>query len=193
MGVSSVTQIQNSALIKLGAELIASEDDENKRARLVKEQYPKVRNDLLRAHPWKFARTRVELAPIDPAPADYTNFDYDYVFQLPNDCLRVIGTNLCDIDMWDVEDRYLLANSTPIIIKYIKQVTNVTKFDDNFCECLAWALAADIAYALTQNVAREAAAQKAFKDKLAEARSFNAQEGSGPRVSADNFLKVRRY
>ncbi len=193
MGVTTVTQIQNSALIKLGAELINSEDDENKRARLIKEQYPKVRDDLLRAHPWKFARTRVELAPIDPIPDEYSSFDYDYVFQLPSDCLRVIGTNLCDTDQWDVEDRFFLANTTPVIIKYIKQVTNVTKFDDNFCECLAWALAADIAYALTQNVARETSAQASFKAKLAEARSFNAQQGSGPRVSADNFINVRRY
>lgn len=192
MGVTSVTQIQNSALIKLGADLINSEDDENKRARLVKEQYPKVRDDLLRAHPWKFATTRINLSPIDPKPANF--FDYDNVFQLPADCLRVIGTSLCDTEQWTVEDRYFLCNneSAPII-KYIKQVTNVSKFDDNFCEVLAWAIAADIAYALTQNVARETSARASYKDQLTTARSFNAQQGSGPRVAADGFVNSRRY
>lgn len=193
MGVTSVTQIQNSALIKLGAELINSEDDSSKRARLLKEQYPKVRDDLLRGHPWKFARTRVELTPIDPIPTGYGDFDYDFVFQLPSDCLRVIDTNLCDSEPWDIEDRYFLSNQSPVIIKYIKQVTNVTKFDDNFCEVLAWALAADIAYALTQNVSREQEAKKSYEAKLREARSFNGQQGSSPRISGDDILNSRRY
>ncbi len=191
MGVTSVTEIQNSALIKLGAERINSEDDSNLRARLVKEQYPKVRDSLLRSHPWKFARTRVALTPVSPTPDGF--YDFTYVFQLPADCLRVIDTNLCDIDPWDIEDRYFLANSTPVTIKYIKKVTNVTKFDDNFCEVLAWALAADIAFALTNQVTREQAAQKSYRDALMEARSFNAQQGSSKRVSADNFLNARRY
>lgn len=191
MGVTSVTQIQNSALIKLGAEQINSEDDLNKRARLVKEQYPKVRDDLLRAHPWRFAVARVALSPISPTPDDF--FDFDYVFQLPADCLRPIGNDLCDTEEWAVEDRYFVCNQSTVTLKYIKKVENVSKFDDNFCEVLAWCLAADIAYALTQNVARESAAQASRDKALMTARSFNAQQGSPPRVSADDFVRVRRY
>lgn len=191
MGVTSVTQIQNSALIKLGAEQINDEDDANKRARLVKEQYPKVRDDLLRAHPWRFAVARVALTPISPKPDNF--FDFDYVFQLPSDCLRPIGNNLCDTDPWAVEDRYFVCDQATVILIYIKQVTNVSKFDDNFCEVLAWCLAADIAYALTQNVAREQSAQGSRDKALMTARSFNAQQGSPPRVSADGFVRARRY
>lgn len=191
MSVTSETQIMNSALIKLGVDRINSEDDNNLRARLVKEQYPKVRDALLRAHPWKFAQTRVQLSPISPKPDGY--FDYSQVFQLPDDCMRVIETNLGPNAHWAIEDRLLLTNSTPVTIKYIKRVTNVSKFDDNFCEVLAWALAADIAYALTGQVARETSAKQSYAATLMEARSFNAQQGSAPRVVADNFLDARRY
>lgn len=190
MGVTSVTQILNSALIKLGAERIISEDDGSTRARIVKEQYPKIRDQLLRSHPWAFARARASLALVDPVPANV--WDYDYVYQLPNDCLRVIQTNLCDDDAWAIEDRYLLCNVSEVKIRYIKKVTDVAKFDDNFCEVLAWALAADIVYALTQSTSREENAKSIYEKMLMEARSFNAQQGSVQRVVADDWLNARR-
>lgn len=191
MGVTSVTDIQNSALIKLGAERIGSENENNNRARLVKEQYPKIRDDLLRAHPWKFARTRAELVPISPKPNNFP--EWLHVFQLPSDCLRIILTSLPDTAPWDTEQGKFLANETPVTIKYIQRVTNVTLFDDNFCEVLAWALACDIAYALTQSSAVKTVADASYKMKLMEARSFNAQQGSSPRVSSDDILNSRRY
>lgn len=191
MGVTSVTQIQNSALIKLGAERIISEDDESVRARLVKERYAPLRDDLLRAHPWKFARGRESLALIDPVPTTFSGWDFDYIFQLPSDCLRVIETNLFTDEEWNVEGRYLACNSSTVMIKFIKKIEDVSKFDDNFCEVLAWSLAADIAYALTQSTAREESAKASFEKKLMEARSFNAQQGSVQKVIADDWLNAR--
>lgn len=191
MSVTSETQIMNSALIKLGAERIISPDDESVRARLVKERYPVLRDDLLRAHPWKFARGRVALGLIDPIPVTFSSWDFSYVFQLPSDCLRVIEANLNTNEEWAVEDRYLACNSSEVMIKYIRKLTDVSKFDDNFVEVLAWSLAADIAYALTQSTAREDSAKASFEKKLMEARSFNAQQGSVQRVIADDWLNAR--
>jgi hypothetical protein len=191
MAVSSSTEIMNSALIKLGLERIGSEDDASNRARLMKEQYAKRRDSLLRAHPWRFATARVELALVDPEPTAYAEAEYEYVYQLPTDCLRVIGTSLDPLDDWAVEDRYFLCNSSEVWIKYIKRVTDVSKFDDNFCEVLALDLAADLAFALTQSVAREETAKAEREKALAEARSFNAQQGSVPRVVAEDWLNSR--
>jgi hypothetical protein len=182
----------NSALIKLGAERIISEDDESVRARLMKEQYPKLRDALMRSHPWKFARGRASLALIDPIPTTFSGWDFQYVFQLPADCLRVIETNLCNDEEWSVENPYLACNSSEVLIKYIKKITDVTKFDDNFCEVLAWYMAADVAYALTQSTAREQAANAGFEEALMTARSFNAQQGSVQRVISDDWLTARR-
>lgn len=187
----------NSALIKIGAERISTAGDQNNRARLVSEQYPKIRDALLRAHPWKFAIRRVVLAPVADADIDPDNDlwpEFTYVYQLPSDVARVLG--LIDKsyqEIWDVEDQYLLANTSPLAIRYVKQITDVTKFDDSFCEVLAWAIATDIAFALTGKEALAADAEKKYKFELSQARSFNAQQGSVKRVISDEWDDARRY
>ncbi len=191
MGVSSETQIMNSALSKLGAERISSPDDQNNRARLMKAQYPILRDAATRAHPWKFATTYVELAEISPTPADI--FDFDHVFQLPIDCLRVIKTDLCPEDEWEeIKGRRIACNVSTLFVKYISKVTDVTKFDDDFVEYLALMLAADTAYAITQNATLQGLLEQKAEKKLKEARSFNAQIGSVPKVYADEWLNSRR-
>lgn len=192
MAVTSVTQIQNSALIKLGAERIISEDDNSNRAKLVKEQYPKVRDMLLRSHPWKFATYRATLAEVTPKPD--TVFDFDHVFALPADCLRVIETSLTAVNYlsrWQIEGRQLMCDSEAVTIKYIGRVADVSQFDDNFCEVLALALADDISYAITQSTSLRDSIKKDYNSALMVARSFNAQQGSVQRVEAEEFINSR--
>jgi hypothetical protein len=190
MGASSETAIMNSALVKIGAERIVTPDDDSNRARLVKNQYPLVRDHLLRGHPWKFATARALLTALVPTPDNV--WDYSFAFTLPSDCMRVLKTDLQDLDVWNVENgRQLVANQNPVRIQYVKRVTDVAQFDDNFCEVLAWGLAADIAYALTQSTQQKESAEKSYQRALAEARSFNAQQGSPPRVVADQVFNSR--
>lgn len=59
---SSDVAICNSALIKLGVAEITSLSQNVKRAQLCDEQYPKVRDELLRNHVWNFAIKRKVLA-----------------------------------------------------------------------------------------------------------------------------------
>ena len=59
---SSEVAICNSALIKIGAAEITSLSDVNKRAQLCNEQYSKLRDELLRSHPWNFAIARKVLS-----------------------------------------------------------------------------------------------------------------------------------
>lgn len=192
MGVASKTTIQNSALIKLGAERIGSEDDDNKRARLVKERYPVVLKELLRSHPWNFAISYVELSAVDPTPDDV--FDYDYVFQLPSDCIRVLSTDLCADEHWEeIEGLRIACNSSVLKVKFVKDITDTSKFDDSFVEVLAWALAADLAYAFTQSSQQLETVQKTYEAKLRVARSYDAQVGSVRQVQATEWINARRY
>ena len=190
MAATSAVEIMNSALIKLGAERIITPDDANLRARLVKEQYPKVRDALMRSHPWRFSTGYKALAAIDPMPADI--FGYSYAFQLPADCSRVFNTNLDSMSDWEESESMLLCNESSVSVRYSKRVADVTKFDDSFCEVLAYALAADIAFALTQSVSRAEDAEKKFRYELAQARSQSAQVGSVKRVISDDWLSTRR-
>lgn len=192
MGVASKTVIQNSALIKLGAERIVSDDDSNNRARVIKERYPVVLQEVLRSHPWRFATSYVELAAVSPTPTDL--FEYDYAFQLPSDCLRVIGTNLCSSDAWEeIEGLRIACNVSELKVKFIKYVTDTSKYDANFCELVAWALAADVAYAITQSTAQAESMKAGYENKLKTARSFSAQVGSVKQVEASEWVNSRRY
>ncbi len=191
MAVTSEVEIVNSALNKIGAERINALTDENSRARLCANQYPIVRDALVRSHPWNFAIAYASLAEVTPTPSEV--FDYGAVFDLPSDCARVLSTDLGDEAKWEVVDQnYLACNATSVRIKYIKRVKDVTKFDDNFIEALAYALAADIAFPLTKNVSLQERMVKMASDVLRPTRSYDAQVGSVRRVVADTFITSRR-
>jgi len=62
--MSEVIDIINSTLIKLGAQVITQSEYDNgtnKRARITKEQFPKIRDHILRQHPWNCVVRRAKL------------------------------------------------------------------------------------------------------------------------------------
>jgi hypothetical protein len=102
----------------------------------------------------------------------------------------VYGTDLGDAD-WKVEGGKLLCNYSSVSIKYIKQVTDTSLYSAYFVETLACALAAAVAYTLTQSTSLKESAEAAFERQLRVARSYDAQEGFGDRVYADSWLNSR--
>lgn len=186
MAVSEVA-IANSALAKLGDYRIVSLNDATPQAKLLKEQFDKVRDDLLRSHPWNFAIERVQLAALSSTPT----FGFTYEFQLPTDCIRVLETSE-DEDNWQKEGNKIRADYAPIYIKYIKKVEDPGLWDANFSEVFATKLAADVCFAITQNVALKSQLFAEYEQKLREARSFDGQEGSTRQVYARQWLNSRR-
>lgn len=187
MASNSETDICSSALLKIGQEAITSLSDNTPRARACSIAYNKVRDQLLRSHPWNFAVQRVELGEIDEDP----EYDYAHQFELPVDCLRVLDTDLSEGEAWEIEGTRLMCNSSSVKILYIKQITTVADFDQNFAEVLSWAIAKDIAYALTGSLEVVQYATQGYTQALREARSFNAQESSPQRVQANTWLNTR--
>ena len=184
MAITAVS-ICNSALLKIGAQRIASLDENNKRAISCKEQYEKNRDDVLRSHPWNFALKRVALSLLTTTPA----FGFDYEFQLPTDCLRVIS-----IDprvKHSIEGRKLLADETSISMLYISKITDTNLYDPNFVEALALRLASDLAYPLVQSVNLKQELLKEYQEFIRDARTFSAQEGSADDFMEDYFLNAR--
>lgn len=188
--VTSETEICNSALIKIGAQRILSIEDNSERARLLKEQYHKLRDELLYSHPWGFAISRATLAEDVTSP----EFEWSHRFLLPLDCLRVISTDIPkDNGEWAIEDgRYLMCHYSTVKIKYVKRITDVSKFTPGFAELLACAIAKEICYSITQSVTLRDSMLKQYERALATTRSFNAQESQGERVYADSWLHSRR-
>ena len=188
----SAVDICNSALIKIGANTIGSLSESTKSARLCNQMYDTLRKKLLRSHLWNFSIFRKQLGKTVNTPG----FGYTSEFLLPSDCLRVLETDLGYGSEWDVEHNedgqsVLVCNSGDVRIKYVKDITDPTDFDPTFSESLSYLIAANIAYALTQSRTVQSDMKALFKAEVAEARSFNAQEGSVKTVQADEWLDVR--
>ena len=80
----TTVELCNAALLKLGAEPIASLDDASVEADCAKRLYPFVRDGLLVAHPWSFtlATARLEADPEPPLA------EFSHSFSLPGDHLE---------------------------------------------------------------------------------------------------------
>lgn len=189
---STEVEIANSALIKVGAQLITSLNDNVKGARIIKEQLPKLRDELILSHPWNFAIKRVELAALVTAPIQLQEpDDFRYQLQLPNDVLRVLDTDILFPQPWQIEGDKLLANNNTVKIKYLAQITDPSKWTATFSEVLSLRLAADVSYSLVQSVTLSQQLYALFERKLGEARSYDAQEGRVKRVESDEIFNRR--
>ena len=66
---TSVVQIVNNALVRIGANAILTLTEDSEAARAANLIYEQVRDSCLRDHVWNFAVNRVELAQNSTAPA----------------------------------------------------------------------------------------------------------------------------
>lgn len=186
MSVSEAT-ICNRALTFLGANRISSLEDDSLEAKLCKEFYADIRDELLRSHPWKFALERTTLAVSSTTP----EWGWDYKFPLPADCLRVVEMYGQEQDNWSEEGRFLMTDSSECKIKYIKKMTEVGRFDTSFTAVLALDIAIALTYALTTSEGTRDGLVKFRELKIKEARTYSAQSAVGDRVYADDWLNSR--
>lgn len=188
---SSEVKICNSALIKVGAEMITALSDDNKRARACNEQFAKCRDEVLSSHPWNFTIARAEFSQTVNTPA----WNWTYEYAIPSDVLRIL-----EIDTsapWAVEvnpvsgSKVVVTDSSDCFAKYIRKTTDTTLWTPYFDEVLATRLAADLAYHLVQSTTLMQTLTDLYMRMLAQARSFDAQEGTPPEVEANDWLDSR--
>lgn len=187
MAISQVS-IANSALVKVGADRISSLSEDTRAAILINAIFEQIRDQVLRDHPWNFAMTRAALAPNATEPA----FEYDYTYDLPNDCLRVYRTFPDTID-YVVEGRTILTDEAETLyVQYIYRHEDPSAWSADFAEAFAWKLASEVAYPLTQSLALAGTCREEYKRVLAEARSIDGSEGILRGLQADVWTDARR-
>lgn len=187
---TSAVEICNSALVKIGAKRITALSENSPEARLCQEQYEKVRDDLLCSHPWNFAIKRVTLTATTNTPA----FGYAYEFNVPSDCLRVLNLGEYPeevIIQWRREGDKILCDDSSVHLQYIAKETDVSKYPAYFVEVLAFRLAYDICYSITQSTTLKEMMRQDFLLAIRDARTFDAQESSVRQVYAKDFFNVR--
>jgi hypothetical protein len=162
---SSVLQICNLALGRLGAQSILDLNGTQKEAQACRLFYQTALDEVLRTHPWNFAVRRQMLT----SEAQEPSFGWSNAYVLPADCLRVLDLNdmheFCDPPRWQIEGRSLLCDQEEAHIRYITRDADPTHYDALFVAALAAKLAALIAKKITgsDNIA---GAQLAEYEKL---------------------------
>ena len=187
--MASKVDICSNALLLLGAQPINSLEEENDRARLASNLYDGVKLAVLRAHPWNCCVTRVALSPLAAAPA----FDYSYQFTLPPDCAKVlqVGEYTTEVD-YRIERGKILSNDVAIYLKYISFEVSEGSFDPLLVEALKYAMASQMAYAITQNASLAELMEGKYQIVLREARSVDGQDDP-PETMGDNALYASRF
>ncbi len=118
------------------------------------------------------------------------DFEWDFAYDLPSDCLRVVEIYPGDID-FTVENSQILSDEDGIDVNYIFRNDDPSSWDSCFAEALAWKLAHLISYALTQSASLVGICEKSYEKKLSEARSMDGAEGVLKGLEADFWLKAR--
>ena len=181
---TSVVQIVNNALVKIGANAILTLTEDTEAARAANLVYDQIRDACIRDHVWNFAVNRVELAQNSTAPA----FGFSYQYNLPSDCLRVLQMDDMST-LYKIEGGKLLTDDGTAKILYLARVEDVNLFDAMFIEAYSLRLAADIAYDITASQTVAGNAETKYAAKLQQARLIDAQESLS--ASEQTWLDAR--
>ena len=191
--MASVVDICNSALNLLGASTITALTDDSKNARLCNQRYEPIRNRIFRSHAWNCLTKRVQLAQDSTAPV----IEYANQYTLPSDCLRVLKIHTgttdsieSDID-YVVEGRKVKTNEGTVYLVYIALDTDPNNYDTYLQEAISAAIAADIAYAVTNNATLAKNYLATAEERLREARFVDATENSLGTVESNEFTDAR--
>ena len=191
--MASVVDICNSGLNLLGASTITALTDDSKNARLCNQRYEPIRNRIFRSHAWNCLTKRVQLAQDSTAPV----IEYSYQYTLPSDCLRVLKIHTGTTDSIEssidyvVEGRKVKTNEGTVYLVYIALDTDPNNYDTYLQEAISAALAADIAYAVTNNATLANNYQTTADERLREARFIDATENSLGTVESNEFTDAR--
>jgi len=189
--MASIVDICNMGLILIGDQVIENLSDNNDRAIVANLFYQDTVDAVLRAHPWGFAKTRVELAQASGTP----EFGWDYHFTLPASplCLRVLEVEEDSPGQipYSIEGGKLLCDESTLSILYIAQITDTGLFDSLFTDTLAARLAMAFAMALTKQKKLIELAANVYDMKIREAQTVDGLESTKKEIYNDTLISVR--
>ena len=191
--MASVISICNSALNLLGASTISALTDDSKNARLCNQRYEPIRNRVFRSHAWNCLHKRVQLAQNSTAPV----VEYTYAYALPSDCLRVLKIHNGTTDSiasaldYKLESRNVVTDEGTVYLIYIALDTDPNNYDSYLQESISHQLAADIAYAVTNNATLAKQYMERADERLREARFIDATENALDTIESNEFTDAR--
>lgn len=208
--MSNRTEVINRALVKIGANTIASPDEDSEQARKAALVFSTLVQGELRRQAWSFAKKRATLAPLAVNPGAP---DFGAGYNLPADCLRLITLNGNWIfssireqnagapASYAIEGRVLLSgvgqrtNGTTVAqITYVSDASAlVSLWDSTFVEMIACRLANELTQTITKNLSLKQSLQSDYALALKEAKRTNAIELPPVSIDDDSWVLSRYW
>ena len=179
------TGIANLALSNLGEARIQSLTDSNSRARACNARIDGVITAILRMHVWNSALERQLLTNIG-TPV----FGWNYVYQLPADCIKVVEVN--PVSKYQVEKKNILSNENKLYLLYVAEPADIQNLDILLAEAMAMKLAVEIAETLTSKANLKNEMMQKFVIALQEARGANSKDRTPDRREESSYLNSKR-
>jgi hypothetical protein len=177
-------EIANLALTRMNESMIDAFTDDTYVAGLIRLFFKPVADEVTMEEDWQFARTRAALVE-DEVSDNLT--DYEYIYDLPDDCLMPRG--LTSESQYEIElgKLYTDDNDDPVLVYTCEIVANETDFESGFdipamqitdlpvtfCQALALRLASQIAPKITDNYSLASALGREYMIMLEKSRSHD--------------------
>jgi hypothetical protein len=191
----SEVSICNQALSWVGQDPINSLDEDTRRARWCRDNYPFIRDAVLEEYMWTFATFRS-----DSTVSDVDSFG-SYVHPIPAGTLGtfrvyrdVSNTNpegWLKSEGWRREGENVVAKDSTVYMWGIRRVTDTAQFTNLFVQALAARMAADMCIFMTENRNLQVDLWALYANKLKAAATRDGQQGSNERLQSKTLVNAR--
>lgn len=186
--------VANSALYDINVEPIMNFNDPSKEARVIKAKFQMVLDEVMSTNEWNCNR---EIQLLNYAEAEEL-YGWKYVYTIPNDCLYVRAVvPLSDINeltpetlrrfteysmnqttssLYMKKEQEIFANAPFLLLVYSKRIKDCSVLPSYIAKAVSKCLAAEIAYAITQDRQIRADQLSFYDAALRSARAANARE-----------------
>lgn len=185
----SALALCSRALLKIGAQPVASLEEGTAEAEVAANIYPGIRDALLSAHPWSFATGQASLPRLTGVPVA----DYAHAYQLPAGFLRALsagnGGRGRGVPYRLHEDR-LHSDAEPIVLTYIFRPEE-SSFPPFFAAALVTRLAAEFCIPLTESSTRAELLFRLAESELRASRQADSQQATPRAIEGFPLIAVR--
>jgi len=169
-------ELCSRALLRLGAQNIASLEEGTAEAEIASGLYAGARDALLSAHPWSFATGQTTLPRLAAIPAA----DFAFAFQLPAGFLRALSAGAPQrgrgLPYRLLEDR-LHSDAPQVTLTYVFRPDEAA-FPAFFAAALVARLAAEFCLPLTESTGRATLLANLAEAELRAARRADSQQAT---------------
>ncbi|OYX62737.1 MAG: hypothetical protein B7Y88_13875 [Sphingomonadales bacterium 32-64-17] len=188
--MASEVAIYNMAAAAIGATTRITDPKDNRTiARNIRAVWDIQRQAAIREGSWNFAVQRQQLGATTSAP----EHGYEYAFELPAACLRLIEVHdLIAYRDYQLEGRLVLTNvAGPLNIRFLADVKEPASWDTLFAEAFAYRIAWAIGTRIAGSSFDRDKVWRQYQDALKSAKRVDAQENPSIKREESDWITAR--